>query len=142
MFLQKQVNKMKSFEDSVKILRQTLESKAQLDILRNGQVLLQVFKATDVKAWETKVDCEQDDELFIALFFHAAKLSNSENFDRFLKSELIELFQKVNLGIDTFLLSTKIYFTNGEVLNVITKVLQSVYQLSPGEQLEFRVNSY
>ncbi len=85
---------------------------------------------------------EEDDELAIAVFFHPAKLFNSDNFRRFINSNFSQIAVKVDLGIDTYMVFTQKGFSDQEVANAISKLLHTVYRFQPNTEFEFKVNTY
>lgn len=119
------------------------EQKIQLDIFRDSQVILQIYKLEDVKYWGLDIESYIEKEFIIELTFSKNKKSNSENLKRFESSEWIEKFVKIDtIKENSYWLGINKNVDIKEFEQIISSLLDSVYEFTGNETVEFTVKAY
>ncbi|MFW5700938.1 MAG: hypothetical protein ACOCWM_04535 [Cyclobacteriaceae bacterium] len=113
----------------------------QLDIFRsNGQVLLQVYRLSDVKEWGL-IDTSNEEGYLIELTFNKSKTSNRNNKERFMFSEYKEKFHRFDkIPEDSYFYFVPKQIDSTEFSNLIMKLIKDVYD--DVEEVTFSVNEY
>ena len=119
------------------------ERNLQLDIFRkNGEVLLQMFKQSDVTKWGLDIKVADDMGFVVQLLFHKNKTGNKESYQRFLESNCFNDFKKIDFhGQNAYFMG----IPSGVSLDVIEeklhKILSRVYSFND-DSFDVTLNAY
>ncbi|MCT4665886.1 MAG: hypothetical protein N4A45_11695 [Flavobacteriales bacterium] len=113
----------------------------QFDFSRNnnGSILLQVFKGSDIKRWNWKLDCFPTDIVFM-LHFHKDKDDNEASFNRFVSNKIFENYQlgKVD-SIPVFFRVIRNVISANELTQEIKKTIKVIYEI---DQFSYELNAW
>lgn len=114
----------------------------QIDFYRgNGQVILQVFKYSDVKKWGIGIDFGNYEGVVFELTFSKSKTNNEQVYMKFINSELFSQFKKfVSIKQDSFFSFIPFDLGNFEIEKFITTLLNELY--GDETNIEIQLNSY
>lgn len=127
----------------IEIFVNSNEQKIQLDIFRDSQVILQIYKLEDVKHWGLDIESYIEREFIIELTFSKSKISNSENLKRFEYSEWFKKFVKIdNITENSYWFGINKNIDIKEFEQIIFSLLDSVYEFNDNETVEFTVKAY
>ena len=128
------------FGSFIENLKVTDIPKTQIEIYRNGVVLMQIFKSSDVIRWGWNVQGLKEGGVVISLLFNKHKPKNDENHLRFKNLIYYEVFQKQDLkGNDEYVMHTS--RNADEVGDLVADILNKTYELGD-EEVEVFLNSY
>jgi hypothetical protein len=129
-------------DDAVEIFLGSNEANTQLDIFReNGQVMLQVYRYSDVRKWGYGIDFGVDNGYVFELLFNKSKTNNVENYARFQNSELWHEFRTFSdIEQNSFFYFLSINAGQDRFSAFVIKVLNEVY--GNPENIDFQVNIY
>ena len=118
------------------------ENNAQMDIFReNGQILLQVYRYSDVKRWDCDIDFGIRDGYVFELLFSKSKTDNAANFARFQNTEARTSFHKFNkIEQNSFFAFLPKNVRLEKFEKFISSTLSAVY--GNLENIDFQVNVY
>ena len=132
-------------ENSLLKLISSRYPKTQLDILWNGQVVLQVFNQSDVKKWNYQMPLNEEGGIVLNLFFHKTKRNNQDNHIRFKGLDIFDQFilRKMDKGrLMAFYLPISIMANTVKMSETISNLLFDVYGIDFKSPLEFYVRSF
>lgn len=114
----------------------------QLDFFReNNEVLLQLFKGYDVVNWDIDYVVDYNDVVF-CLHFHKAKTNNFINFERFLNSNISNLFTLIKeQGQFMYYANLSSNIGVSALENEVRGIIDIVYDLNR-ENFIFTLNQY
>lgn len=119
------------------------ERNMQLDIFRkNGEVLLQIFKQTDVKGWGLGINITDNKGFVVQLLFHKDKTRNEENYKSFQNSSCFNNFEKINFhGQNAYFMGIPSKIGLDSFESEIYNILNQVYSFSD-ESFDVTLNAY
>ena len=133
-----------TLENALNKLQFTLEKNVQLDFFRyNGEVLLQIFKGSDVKHWEIDLEILNDKCFVFQVLFHKNKTNNDLNYDRFISSNLNNEFEKIPFHgqLAFFSLVPFDLLNENQIQEKIVKLIIKLYNINTSE-FYFTLNAY
>lgn len=134
-----------ALENSLLKLISSRYPKTQLDILWNGQVVIQVFNQSDVKKWSYPLPLNQEGGIVVNLFFHKTKRNNQDNYIRFKGLDIFDQFtlRKMDKGrLMAFYLPISNKINTEEMSDTVSNLLFDVYGIDFKSPLEFYVRSF
>ena len=133
---------MKTLEKFIDTFLNSKEKGLQLDIHRgNDEVLIQLFKQSDISNWKIDFEILDPDGYCICIFFNNQKTKNKQNLHRFKNSDFFDdfIFSKA-LGVDSYF-----YLSNGtdsvkKTESFCLELIKVVYDYDG--QIIYRMNAY
>jgi len=122
-------------------LKTSREKNVQLDLFReNGQVLLQLYKQSDVNNWGYNINLTDEKGLVLELSFNNAKQNNKYNFKRFKESIYIESFRTFpKVEQNSFFIGFSGHESVEYIVSHVLDIIKTVYEL---ENFNFSINAY
>ncbi len=118
------------------------ERKIQLDFYSRNQIILQLFKLSDVKTWNYGIEKYIKDEIVIELTFNKNKIDNQNNKHRFINSEIFKAFFKLDsIKEDSYWTGVDIKLNITQINQMIIRIINTVYELK-NETVEYRLTAY
>jgi hypothetical protein len=127
----------------IEVLKKSHETGIQLDFFRNnGQVLLQSFKQINVISWKLDIINIESEGLIIVIDFHKDKDNNTENYKRFIDSDLFVLFKKLDFfKRNSFYTEVSGSLSCKEIENFIHKIIFNIYNID-FNNVKFTLKAY
>ena len=114
----------------------------QLDFHLRNQIIMQVYKLSDVKKWGLDIESQITDNMIVELIFNKQKIDNVNNKKRFLESDLFEKFYKFErIKEDSYWTGIDSEQEIERVEKSILKIVTTVYNLN-GEIIRYTLNAY
>lgn len=106
----------------------------------NGQILLQVFRGSDVQNWSISLDVPRESVLII-LHFSKNKTNNEARWARFVESEVFSLFEKFS-DEDGVHFGLVVALDHDQVKSKIEQIFSQVYSAEELVDSYFTLNAY
>lgn len=118
------------------------ERNMQLDFFSMNQIVLQIYKRSDVQNWNFGIETYIADDLIVELTFNKNKLNNQSNKQRFLGSIVFKDFIKVDtVNTDSYWTGISINQDINHIQQKIQIIISSVYDLK-NQKLEYSLTAY
>ena len=118
------------------------ESNLQLDFYSRKQVILQIYKLTEVIKWNYGIENYIMDDFVVELTFNKSKIDNEGNKQRFLDTNLFSDFIKVDtVNTDSYWAGISKELDLNQILMKIQRIIRSVYDLKD-QPIEYSLTAY
>ena len=118
---------MSSLQNMIIKFIQSQERNIQLDFYLRSQIIMQIYKLSDVKNWGFDIENQITNDMIIELTFKKQKFDNVNNKRRLLDSDLFEKFYKFErikkILTDRARLCTKIELIENRILKIIIQFM-------------------
>jgi|SRR5690554_780528 len=133
---------MSSLQNMIIKLIQSQERNIQLDFYLRSQIIMQIYKLSDVKNWGFDIENQITNDMIIELTFKKQKFDNVNNKRRLLDSDLFEKFYKFErIKEDSYWTGLDCAQKIELIENRILKIIYTVYDLN-GETIQYTLNAY
>ena len=121
---------------------QSNQSNLQFDFYSRNQIVLQIYKISDVKNWGFGIEKQIIQDLIIELTFNKQKIDNDINKARFIKSNLFDCFYKFEtIKEDSYWTGIDSKQDLEQIEKQILEIIDTVYSLK-GEKIEYTLNAF